>query len=142
MDYRTECLFLHKRCRFGKANRNRWLNKRSSITSVTKFGNPATGDKFTTRLFNRIEQADNLVTVPAADQRSDGKTVMLLIPDDDVIGNLSQPTDKFIGARAVYISAFRAEADLTAIEESRPGHTLDHLIHIGVFENQRRVLAA
>ena len=80
MDYRTECLFLHERRRLGKANRNRWLNKRSSITSVTKFGNPATGDKFTTRLFNRIEQADNLVTVPAADQRSDGKTVMLLIP--------------------------------------------------------------
>ena len=99
MDYRTECLFLHKLRRLGKADRNRWLNKGSSITSVTKFGNPATGDKFTTRLFNCIEQANNLVTVPPADQRSDGKTIMLLISDDDVIGDLGQPTDKFIGAR-------------------------------------------
>ena len=98
MDYWTECLFLHKLRRLGKANRNRWLNKGSSITSVTKFGNPATGDKFTTSLCNRIEQADNLVTVPAADQWSDGKTVMLFISDDDVIGDLGQPTDKFIGA--------------------------------------------
>ena len=66
---------------------------------------------------------------------------MLLIPDDDVIGDLGQPSDKFIGARAVHVSAFRAEADLTAIEEGRPRHTLDHLIHIGIFEHQRRVLA-